>query len=653
MRKVTSRKNMIFDEHATVHNIAETDTWIPVLQPDRSHWLDVVLIVDESPSMIIWYETISELKELLERQGAFRNVQLWGFICDEEKKTICLHEGLCFGHKPQRTRHPKELIDPTNRRLILIISDCVSNSWQDGTVSQLLKTWHSNSRVAIVQMLPHYLWKRTSLKKAENVYFQNISSATVNSKLEIETSPFGEHKTVSNSLKMPVITLEDRSILPWAKSLAGSSNVWLTGILLELLPTKKLDEKCDKKSRPVLDKTIHDKLNYFMGTASPEAQYLLRSLAALPLTLPVIMLAQRIILPNSRQVHLAEVLLSGVIKPKELIRPYPLYKELLFDFEDGIREILIKSQPIEQTINALSAYLDDQIGLPKSLRAIVADPNLFSISSKNNLLAPLVPFAQIDTRILRFLGGKYIDVAERIELKAKNFSQETKPVEQNENNISVDHNKPQMVKKKLNNNSKKKDKYNQILDAAVSVFADQGFQNSTISQIAREAGVADGTIYLYFKNKQDIFSHFFTYKCRLIFNNFKQTVDKEKNATDKLRTLIRIHFQEFQRDRKMAQVFRMGTRQNHRLMETHIKEMAKMYLNLIESIVEQGQVESTMRQDLFISLVKRFILGAVEEIINVWVISGGKYDLVSQADPLVDLFLKGIGEDGLNKSREK
>jgi len=202
----------------------------------------------------------------------------------------------------------------------------------------------------------------------------------------------------------------------------------------------------------------------------------------------------------------------------------------------------------------------------------------------------------------------------------------------------------------MNNNSKNNDKYHRILDAAVSVFADQGFHNSTISQIAREAGVADGTIYLYFKNKQDILSQFFTYKTRLVFSNFKQAVEKEKNAIDKLRCLIRIHFQEFQRDRKMAEVYRMETRQSHQLMESRIKEMTKMYLDLIASIVEQGQEEATMRQDLFLALVKRFILGAVEEVINVWVISGGKYDLVSQADPLVDLFLKGIGEKGLSQN---
>ena len=68
-----------------------------------------------------------------------------------------------------------------------------------------------------------------------------------------------------------------------------------------------------------------------------------------------------------------------------------------------------------------------------------------------------------------------------------------------------------------------------------------------------------------------------------------------------------------------------------------------MYLDIISEIVETGQAEGRIRKDLYLGLVKRFIVGAVDEVINTWLHSGGKYDLVSMADPLVDLFLNGIG----------
>lgn len=195
----------------------------------------------------------------------------------------------------------------------------------------------------------------------------------------------------------------------------------------------------------------------------------------------------------------------------------------------------------------------------------------------------------------------------------------------------------------INTKGKINDKYHRILEAAVKVFAEKGFFQSTISQIAREAEVADGTIYLYFKNKDDILIQFFSYKTMQVFTRFREDVDKADNTIDKLRNLIHRHLKEFQNDRNMAVVYQAETHQINRLAEKQIKEMSKQYLDIVSDIVEQGQEEGVIRKDLYLGLVKRFILGAVDEVINTWIHSGGKYDLVSMADPLIDLFLKGIG----------
>ncbi len=193
--------------------------------------------------------------------------------------------------------------------------------------------------------------------------------------------------------------------------------------------------------------------------------------------------------------------------------------------------------------------------------------------------------------------------------------------------------------------SKNNDKYRRILDAAINVFAEQGFHQATISQIARRAGVADGTIYLYFKNKDDIMAHFFDQKTRQVFDCFREEVDKAADAQQKLRYLIRRHLAEFQRDRNMAVVYQAETHRLSRICEEQIREMSKLYLDIVTEIVEQGQIEGYMRTDLYVGLVKRFIIGAVDEVINTWLHSDGKYDLVSMADPLVDLFIRGIGTE--------
>jgi TetR/AcrR family fatty acid metabolism transcriptional regulator len=193
------------------------------------------------------------------------------------------------------------------------------------------------------------------------------------------------------------------------------------------------------------------------------------------------------------------------------------------------------------------------------------------------------------------------------------------------------------------NRIEKNNKYHQILKAAVKVFARQGFHQSTVAQIAKEAGVADGTIYLYFKNKDDILVQFFSFRAKQVFESFREDVDRAETSSDKLRNLVRRHLAEFQRDRDGAVVHQVETHQNSRLAEAQIKEMSEMYRDLISEIIEQGQQEGTIRKDLYVGLVKRFIIGAVDEVINTWLHADGEYDLVSMADPLVELFMKGIG----------
>ena len=195
------------------------------------------------------------------------------------------------------------------------------------------------------------------------------------------------------------------------------------------------------------------------------------------------------------------------------------------------------------------------------------------------------------------------------------------------------------------NKKNKNNKYHLILEAAVKVFARQGFYQSTIAQIAKEAGVADGTIYLYFKNKDDILVNFFRYKTKQVFERFRSEVDQAQSGLDKLRNLVRRHLAEFQRDRDMAILYQVGTHQIERLAEDQIREMSKMYQDLISEIVEAGQQEGSIRKDLYVGLVKRFILGGVDEVINTWLHSENDYDLVSMADPLVELFIRGIGTD--------
>lgn len=190
------------------------------------------------------------------------------------------------------------------------------------------------------------------------------------------------------------------------------------------------------------------------------------------------------------------------------------------------------------------------------------------------------------------------------------------------------------------------DKYQQILQAAITVFAERGFSQSTISQIAQEAGVADGTIYLYFKNKDDILVQFYEAMTDHVSERFWKAVAEGRTAIDKLSNLIYAHLDLFERQPTGAIVYQGETHLQWRLVQEPTRQMSKMYRDVISEIVDQGQKEGTIRKDLYVGLVKRLINGAVDEVINTWIHTGRDHDLASMAEPLVDLFINGIGTTG-------
>lgn len=200
--------------------------------------------------------------------------------------------------------------------------------------------------------------------------------------------------------------------------------------------------------------------------------------------------------------------------------------------------------------------------------------------------------------------------------------------------------------------TRKNGRQEKILEAAGSVFADKGFSKSTVAMIAKEAGIATGTIYLYFSGKEDLYIRFFSYKTEQFFKRLRDDVNRQGPALEKLRRLISRHLEEFQKDRSMAVLYQLETHRVERLARDPIRDMSKMYRDIISDIMEQGQAEGLIRKSLYTGLVKRLIIGAVDEVINTWIHADGRYDLASMADPLVDLFINGIGNRAIDVSAD-
>lgn len=186
------------------------------------------------------------------------------------------------------------------------------------------------------------------------------------------------------------------------------------------------------------------------------------------------------------------------------------------------------------------------------------------------------------------------------------------------------------------------DKRQRILDAAVKVFAQKGFFNSKVAEIARLADVADGTIYLYFKNKDDLLIRLFEDKMQLVIAKFRNGTQEHSDARERFAKLIRMHLEEFQNNPDLAAVFQVELRQSSRFMREHDKVQLKGYLDLIGEIIEHGRQEGIFRRDIPLGLIKRFIFGALDEVVSTWVLAGRHYPLEPLTEPLVELFLRGI-----------
>ncbi|GIO99016.1 fatty acid metabolism regulator protein [Paenibacillus lautus] len=190
--------------------------------------------------------------------------------------------------------------------------------------------------------------------------------------------------------------------------------------------------------------------------------------------------------------------------------------------------------------------------------------------------------------------------------------------------------------------SKKNEKYHLILQGALKVFAENGYHRSQVSKIAKAAGVADGTIYLYFKRKEDILIRLFQEKLGELVGKFHESVEGTTDAVEALRTVCSIHFSELESNPELAYVTQIELRQSDLELRKEIGSALKPYIILIENILEQGIKEQKFRSDLNVKLVRNLIFGAMDEAVTSWLISGRKYSLSDQADETLSFFLNGV-----------
>jgi TetR/AcrR family fatty acid metabolism transcriptional regulator len=190
---------------------------------------------------------------------------------------------------------------------------------------------------------------------------------------------------------------------------------------------------------------------------------------------------------------------------------------------------------------------------------------------------------------------------------------------------------------------KDNEKYSRIIAAATKVFARKGFYKAKVSDIAQEAGVADGTIYIYFNHKDDILISLFEEKMQEVLDNMEKQISSESDPLAKIEKFAFLHLRLIQDNKDMAEIIQVELRQSDKFMKDYHNEKFAKYLDLIGTIIQEGKEEGLFREDIIPGIAKRAFFGALDEMSRFWVLSKRhRYDIQTAAKQISSYFIDGI-----------
>jgi TetR/AcrR family fatty acid metabolism transcriptional regulator len=187
----------------------------------------------------------------------------------------------------------------------------------------------------------------------------------------------------------------------------------------------------------------------------------------------------------------------------------------------------------------------------------------------------------------------------------------------------------------------------QIIEAAIRVFARNGYYNSRVSDIAREAGIASGTIYLYFKTKDEILVRLFRDKMAEWVALARREIAAAPDAVAKIRRLVALHFTVLERDPDLAEVVQVELRQGHKFFRGASAHEVSAYFDLIASILQEGIAAGQIRSDVPVKVATKVLFGAMDQMATSWVLGKRGYRLSDTAEAVATIFLRGVSSHGV------
>ncbi|WP_328834533.1 SAV_2336 N-terminal domain-related protein [Streptomyces europaeiscabiei] len=424
-QSVDSTGPPLLDEEATAQATGEARRLLPVWRPAKEPCFSIDLLVDTGATMAVWHRLAVELYTLLERHGAFANVRCWAMNTDTSvPRLVPFHRRPPFdipaAAPAQHWYRPLE--DRTGRRVLLVLTDGVGPAWYATELPAFLTRTSANRPAAALQVLPRRLWHRTALHTAPveaSVADPTRPVPVFRSNATLPGIPKGPRGARDRAAVrwLPVMETKGSWLAPWAELTAGRSSGWtpllaapLQGVLRSRRPSRTQEQ------------SAQEQVTRFRSGSSPDAYRLACYLAAAPLSLPVMRLVQRAMMPGSEQTDLAELFLSGLIEHRSGPGPSGDPDDVVYDFRDGVRQELLAELTrgdslhiLERVVAKVSHRVAATFGGVLDFRALaVLTGTGENATSGRRLPEQSLPFAEVAVAVLSGLGGQYRTLARQL-----------------------------------------------------------------------------------------------------------------------------------------------------------------------------------------------------------------------------------------------
>ncbi|MFJ6573195.1 SAV_2336 N-terminal domain-related protein [Streptomyces sp. NPDC091292] len=385
-----------FDEEATATAMAETGLPDVVLRPARQRWLDLTLLIDDGISMLLWRRLATELRAMLERLGAFRDIRVHGL----DTRSAGAPRLRVRPYDPMAPLlSPASVADPSGRTLVLVISDGVGVCWRDGRMHTALERWARQGPTAVLHALPAHMWASSGIR-SEPWLVTTRRRGAANDTWEVADPllPPGLGEGFPG-VPVPVLEPYPPAVAAWARLVASP------GASTELPLLTAPEARTARRRAGTRGPNAPDAVLRFRDAASPQAYRLAAHLAAVsPLTVPVMRLVQAAVPWRADTAHLAEVFLGGLMRQVDTADARLPAQHRRFGFPEDAQEILLDTAaPIDllRTTRAVTERLSTLVGRSPDFPAWLAHP-----SGTGELMPGTRPFAWLEDRLLTHLGAR-------------------------------------------------------------------------------------------------------------------------------------------------------------------------------------------------------------------------------------------------------